>query len=138
MRQALKIVDIHVKKGQSLNHATLRRIFEGLTNKEKAQMTDYIIFKYNFLDYFRLSNIYGTFDKMLLAIETNAGAEHDLEDDCGDHSYYQRMLRETAKTKYNGIHPDALSRASRTELAQHLLRTVHPPRAQLRKFLHLS
>ena len=81
MRRALKVVDIQIKQREYLNHATLTRIFDGLTSDEKAQLTDYIVFKYNFLNYSRLSEIYESFDKMLVAVDSNAGAEHDMEDD---------------------------------------------------------
>ena len=136
MRRALKVVDIHIKQREYLNHATLTRIFDGLTSNEKAQLTDYIVFKYNFLNYSRLSEIYESFDKMLVAVDSNAGAEHDMEDDCGDHSVYQKMIAAMNAMGYKGKNIETLRSADRDKLTRHLLGVVRSPRAQFRKFMH--
>ena len=67
-----------------------------MNRKEKAQIIDYVISKYNFLDYDALINLYGSFEKAMIAVDSNAGAEYDLKDDTGDHSCYMKMIAYSA------------------------------------------
>lgn len=138
LRDALKIVDACCRKGEFLNYATLRRIFEDLTIMEKNQVEDYIISKYNFLDYTRLEELYGSFEECIIAVNATAGAEYDLEDEGGDHSCYRRMIAAAAKRGYKGANFETLPPAELGNLASYLLKTCKPSRKQLRRFLHLS
>jgi REP element-mobilizing transposase RayT len=70
MRQALAIADRCHKRGQILNYATLKRIFKNLNSFERAQMVDYIIVKYFFLDKKSFISHYGDLDKAILTIDS--------------------------------------------------------------------
>ena len=94
MIRAMQLVDLKFKNDEYLDYKTQKRIFDGLNQKERNQIIDYIVSTYNFLDYDALIELYGSFEKVLISIDSNAGAEYDINDDCGDHSCYQKMLRE--------------------------------------------
>ena len=92
MIRAMRLVDIKFGNDEYIDYLTQRRIFSSLNKKERKQIIDYIVYKYNFLDYQAIISLYGSFDKALVAIESNAGNEFDLKDDCGDHSCYRTMI----------------------------------------------
>jgi len=137
MREALKVVDTYYKKGDYLNYAVIKRIYNGLNPVEKAQLTDYIIFKYNFLDYNELEKIYGSFDKALIAIESSAGEEYDIEDEYGDHSVYNKMIRITKECNLSDVYCESLSDQQIVRLSQVFYKKLNATADQVRKFLHL-
>ena len=100
MIRAMKIVDLKYENDEYLDYVTQKRIFAKLNTKERKQIIDYIITKYNFIDYNAMIDLYGSFEKALIAIDSNAGAEYDQKDDCGDHSCYRDMLRIVKKLGY--------------------------------------
>ena len=53
-------------------------------------MTDYIISKYNCIDYDRLISFYGSYDKMCLAFASTQGSEYDINEvfERGGHNVY--------------------------------------------------
>lgn len=94
MRRALEEVDRMARHILPLNHTLLRRIIAPLTPKEIKQLTDYIVSKYNRIDYERIISYYGTYDSMLTAIHSNTGSEHDLNESFtpGSDKVYLRLI----------------------------------------------
>lgn len=137
MRESLKVVDICYKEGKYLNYATLKRILHGLDIVERNQIIDYIVSKYNFLDYERLLKYYGTFDKLLVSVDSNAGAEYELEDEYGDHSNYPKMIRLARSKGYEGVCFENISPNEVKSLSQLFYSRINPSTDQIRKFLHL-
>jgi hypothetical protein len=137
VRDALKVVDIYYREGKYLGYATLKRIFSGLTPEEKQQVIDYIVYKYNFLNYDELEEIFGSFAKALDVVENIAGNEYDLEDDCGDHSVYNKLIKHSRVIGYEGPNFDMLPPELITKISRMLYVKVNPSADQMRKFLHL-
>ena len=137
VRDALKVVDIYYREGKYLGYATLKRIFSGLTPEEKQQVIDYIVYKYNFLNYDELEEIFGSFAKALDVVENIAGNEYDLEDDCGDHSVYNKLIKHSRSMGYEGPNFDMLPPELITKISRMLYVKVNPSADQMRKFLHL-
>lgn len=137
MRQALKIVDLYYSTGKHLGYAVLRRLYARLDMEEKRQMTDYIIYKYNFLSYKDLIEIFGSFDKALEAINTIAGNEYELEDEYGDHSNYQRMLALSLQLGFEGPNYENLDERQIRKISSTIYAKINPKIDQIRKFLHL-
>ena len=137
MRDALKIVDLYYSKGKHLGYAVLRRIYARLDIEEKRQMTDYIIYKYNFLSYKDLIEIFNSFDKALETINTIAGNEYELEDEYGDHSNYQKMLALSRQMGFEGPNYEKLSPQQIRKISSILYAKINPTTDQMRKFLHL-
>ncbi len=137
VRDALKVVDIFHREGKHLGYATLRRVFTGLTPDEKQQVIDYIVYKYNFLNYNELEEIFGSFARTLDVIEAIAGNEYDLEDDCGDHSVYNKLIKHSRAIGYEGPNFDLLPPELIPKISRKLYAKVNASAEQMRKFLHL-
>lgn len=137
MRNAYSVVDIYYKRNKHLGYAVLKRIFKGLNPIERQQLTDYIIAKYNFLNYNELIDIFGSFEKTLLVTETHAGNEYEMEDECGDHSLYQEMIKLSRKYGCEGPNYDQLTPSRIKDLKRLLSSMVRPTDYQLQNFLHL-
>ncbi|MBR5176262.1 MAG: hypothetical protein IKW89_10095 [Bacteroidales bacterium] len=140
MRTALRKVDYFFSKGKYLSYGALHSIFEGLDKEEGRQITDYIINKYNFLAYDDLIELYGSFEKMTTALESNAGSEFDLEDEYGDHSCYREMLRVVNTLGYKGIllNFERLSPDARDSIFWVLRNQTGAKAANINKFLHIN
>ncbi len=138
MRIALRKIDFFYSHGKHLSYNALRDIFKKLGREEKKQAIDYIISKYNFLAYDDLSELYNGFDKMITALESNAGSEFDLEDEYGDHSCYWSMLSIAKSMGYRGIglNFERLSLETLDNLFMSLKRRTHAKDALINKFLH--
>ena len=92
MRNALALVDGNFKRGQYLNYKLLERVFDGMNQKEKAQITDYIIVKYFFLDKSSFISHFDNLDNALSAIDSSSGSENDFYEPWEDYSPYLSML----------------------------------------------
>ena len=137
MRVALKVVDIYYSEGKYLGYPVLRRIFSGLEPKEKQQMVDYIVSKYNFLDYNELFKKMGDYDNVLLVVDSMAGNEYDMEDEYGNHSNYTKLLAASKALGFEGPNFECLSSREIVSLSKMLFRRVNATQEQMRKFLHI-
>ena len=140
MERAMKLVDISYDNDEPLNYATQRRLFSGLNRKEKAQIIDYVISKYNFLDFDALINLYGSFEKAMIAVDSNAGAEYDLIDDTGDHSCYMKMIALTRQMFPNlwNVNVEMLSDEQKNQLATAFRTILMAKEENIRRFLHFG
>ena len=138
MIRAMKIVDLKYDNDEYLDYVTQKRIFAKLNTKERKQIIDYIITKYNFIDYNAMIDLYGSFEKALIAIDSNAGAEYDQKDDCGDHSCYKTMISELFSfCNTTKINMDKLSESAKDYLKDLFLRKYSFKKRNIEKFLHL-
>lgn len=140
MRKALNMVDYFHSKNKYLSYSALRNIFSNLNADEYLQIIDYILSKYNFLSKDSLEELYNSIDKMLTAIDSNAGSEFDLEDEYGDHSCYRDMLRIVKKLGYKDkrLNFEAIPKRELVFLFNYLSRNTKAPTSCLKKFLHMS
>lgn len=95
LKNAIKIVDWQHSHRNYLKYSLLQRIFNGLDSKETAQLTDYIISKYNVLDTDRLIKIFGSYDQMLEAMNSTVGSEYEIKEHFDQYpdTVYQDMIR---------------------------------------------
>ena len=117
----------------------VRSMYAPLDAGERKQLTDYIIRKYAFLDYGELDRLYGSYDRALLAIESNARAEYDLSDEYGDHSCYRKMLAVCRQGGWSvaAIASDRLPVGDREALFHELSVHVRTSPSCIRKFLRM-
>lgn len=78
LRRALKEVDYTFANGNHISYAQIRRLLKAVPATDKERFIDYIIVRYSVTDYGRLSECYGSYEKALLAINSNAGSEYDI------------------------------------------------------------
>lgn len=69
--------------------------YKSLCDKEKAQLVDMIINKYNVIDYRFILRRYGSFDKFCDVLSNIGGTEYDIGDDSDyeDYKHYYKMIR---------------------------------------------
>ena len=96
MREALRFVDRCRQENKPLDYKLQSMLFKGLNTKERKQLLDYIIYRYNFLDYNAILKHYKSMEEALMAMDANTGSEHDLKEDWEDYSVYRRMIEKAA------------------------------------------
>ena len=79
-RKALNRVDSAYRYGLPLGYTLLCRITENLERQEHLQIADYIITKYNAIDYQKTISYFGTYGRMITAINTAKGSEYDIKE----------------------------------------------------------
>lgn len=80
MKKAVNEIRLHHKMSLPLSYYQLRRIFSNLNQKEKEQLTDFIISSYNVIDYESACRFFDNYEDMLTAMHSNTGSEHDLNE----------------------------------------------------------
>ena len=81
LRRALKEVDGTVKRNEYMTYVQLKRMFVGIDAREKNQLIDYIIVRYNIIRYDDLTTkCYDGYENMLMAINSNAGSEYEVQE----------------------------------------------------------
>lgn len=81
LRRALKEVDGTVKRNEYMTYVQLKRMFVGIDAREKNQLIDYIIVRYNIIRYDDLTTkCYDGYENMLIAINSNAGSEYEFQE----------------------------------------------------------
>ena len=141
LRRALSEVDGTVARNKHLTYPQLRRMFAGLDKKEKNQLIDYIIVKYNVIRYDVLTtSCYEGYDNMVMAINSNAGSEYDISEyKC---CYSDAEYRDLYKYVHESGFKDAgevvsLPFETRCSLMLEMLNKTSVPKIQICKFLHL-
>ena len=141
LRRVLKEVDGTAARNKHLTYAQLQRLFAALDNKERNQLIDYIIVRYNVIRYDVLTaSCYDGYDNMLLAINSNAGSEyeiHELKFGTSDAEY-----KELYKYVHKAGYKDAgmvvsLPIDTKLTLMLDMLNKTTVPKMQICKFLHL-
>ena len=63
-----------------LSYVQLQRLFSPLSDAEREQLTDFIVNAYNVLDYKAATQLFGSYENMLLAMHATTGSEYDLNE----------------------------------------------------------
>ncbi len=138
MRQALAMVDGCHQRGRFLNYKLLERIFHGLTTQEKAQIIDYIIVKYFFLDKRSFISHFDSLENALTAIDSSAGSENDFYEPWEDYSVYLSMLKTTRQSgiDYKGYRFHEMSPREFASLQEKLANLPGVTAKHMKRFLH--
>lgn len=140
MKRAVKEVATMYKLNLPLKFTLIRRLFNGLTSIETEQLVDYIISTYNFIDYQAAISYYGSYEKMLEAMNSNTGSEYEIREEWDPDSdlIYHHMVEYVQKA-----FPDmpanrvtTLPEEQKQDLARVFSRIPATPR-QISRFLHL-
>ena len=141
LRRALKEVTRTASVGCHLNYVQLRRLLLPLDQKEKEVLTDHIIMTYNVVDYKILTNYYGSYENLLLAVNSNTGSEYDIHETF--HHGSDKVYREMASCirKHCGISQvrtvTVLDVGDKISVAHHLQHFTSASVFQICKFLHM-
>ena len=126
---------------EPLGYATLRRMFATLDEKERQLLVDYIIEKYYMLDHRSLVRLYGSYENMVTAINSNTGSEYDMqeENDFLPDTNYVIMTRFITKEGYiNQKMVVTLPVEEKQALRNKMHRLYGLPTKQIDRFLHLA
>ena len=80
LRRDLKMIDAYFNCGKHISYKTMSKLLHGLDNTESDQLVDYIISKYNIIDYQYSERLFGSLDNMLLALHSTTGSEYDINE----------------------------------------------------------
>jgi len=142
LKKAMAIVDVLRDKDRPLTFRVLHKWFEKLDKKECNQLVDYIVTKYNVIDYEGSICYFGSYENELTALHSISGSEYDIKepfvgkrDDC-----YAKLCSIILKTgRFKNVYEMlSLSEEERMELFRFLYGQTDATRDQLRKFLHLE
>lgn len=124
-----------------LSEPCLRRLFAKLDYREKNQLVDYIISRYNCIDYSEMFKLYGSYEKACLAFASNQGSEYDMKEDFDPYSHkaYVQMCKYLVSKKGFESAKDVLRLPddARVVLFQELLMSTSATPRQVEKLLHL-
>lgn len=140
LRAALKEVDAHVADHAYLRYGCIRRLFGGLSAREKEQLTDYIISRYLPIDKELLLSFYKDYDSMVMAINSNTGSEYDIHEEYRNDSDepYTQMIKMLSASSF-ASNPHRVLSASpekKARIASVLRRTTSAQEYQIGRFLH--
>lgn len=140
--RSLKRVAAFSNSNAYLSYRILRSLFDGLTGEEKEQLTDHIIFTYLPLDKEELFVLYGDYENMLTAINSNTGSEYDIKEDFDNspHTIYRDLLKVCLHSSF-ADNPKAmlvLRQSEKRRIADILQNKTGATFWQLKKFLGLE
>ena len=142
LRAGIKEVRWCRSEGMYLRHAQIRRMMEGMKEYEKLQLIDFIIVTYSATDYQSLIELYGSFEKAVMAINSNTGNEYDIKEETYRNS--DRAYGEMIKWVENsGIVKQVkkvvlLPQEEKTDLKRKLMNETSADEWQVSKFLWLA
>lgn len=139
--RSLKRVEAFSKANAYLSYSILRSLFDGLTLEEKEQMTDFILYTYLPIDKEQLMLLYGDYQNMLLAVNSNTGSEYDIKEDfdSSPHTIYKELLKVCQQSSF-ADNPKALlvlPPSDKKRIAEILRQRTGATYYQLGKFLDL-
>ena len=142
LRRALKLVKFMRSQDKPLEYRTLKALYCSLSMAEREQLTDFIITSYNCLDYDSIISYFGSYEKMVLAVNSNTGSEFDIKEsyDTSSDAPFFRMAE--VVSKINGLEDVkkviTLSTDQKIKLANKLIQMPGVTSRHISKFLHMS
>lgn len=142
LRNAVKEASMMAEMNLPLKYVHLKRMFKNLNEHETEQLIDHIIRIYNPFEQDELISYFGSFEKMMTAMNSNTGSEHDIKED-RDYSSHTVFLELIGLTK--SLIPDqdirkiiVLPEIEKRQLYSMLKHRSSAGHWQLCKFLHLN
>ncbi len=142
LREARKATEYYKNNGRYLSYALLSIISDKLNQIEKEQLIDYIVTIYCPIQFEELTKHYGSYEKMVLAIESNTGSEYDLKEDFNPDSESVYIIMKEILCEYYPIitvrNVMTFTKAKKIELFNLLNKETNAKKYQILKFLHLD
>ena len=142
LRRALKEVDGTVKRNEYMTYVQLKRMFVGMDAREKNQLIDYIIVRYNIIRYDDLTTkCYDGYENMLMAINSNAGSEYEVQElrygrSDAEYRYLYKYVHEKGFKDAGEV--ISLPTDSKFKLMVDMMNETSVSKLQICKFLHLK
>lgn len=142
LRRALKEVDGTLKRNEYMTYVQLKRMFVGMNAREKNQLIDYIIVRYNIIRYEDLTTkCYDGYENMLMAINSNAGSEYEVQElrygrSDAEYRYLYKYVHEKGFKDAGEV--ISLPADSKFKLMVDMMNETSVSKLQICKFLHLK
>lgn len=142
LRRALKEVDGAVKRNEYMTYVQLKRMFVGMDAREKNQLIDYIIVRYNIIRYEDLTTkCYDGYENMLVAINSNAGSEYEIHElrygrSDAEYRYLYKYVHEKGFKDAGEV--ISLPADAKFKLMVDMMNETSVSKLQICKFLHLK
>jgi hypothetical protein len=142
LRRALKEVDGAVKRNEYMTYVQLKRMFVGIDAREKNQLIDYIIVRYNIIRYDDLTTkCYDGYENMLVAINSNAGSEYEIHElrygrSDAEYRYLYKYVHEKGFKDAGEV--ISLPADAKFKLMVDMMNETSVSKLQICKFLHLK
>lgn len=142
LRRALKEVDGTLKRNEYMTYVQLKRMFVGMDAREKNQLIDYIIVRYNIIRYDDLTTkCYDGYENMLMAINSNAGSEYEVQElrygrSDAEYRYLYKYVHEKGFKDAGEV--VSLPADSKFKLMVDMMNETSVSKLQICKFLHLK
>ena len=140
LKRALRCVDWHARQGNYLTYSVIDSLYQRLQGREKDILTDYVISRYNVIDYERVMQHFDSYDRLLTAIHSTTGSEYDLNEDKDRFSdgVYRDFIRIVKQSGIEHIRSVMmLDDDTKFDIARKLLCAPDSHLRQIYKFLHI-
>lgn len=140
LRRSMDIVQYSCKSGRYLNHTLIENIIKELKADEKEMLISYIICTYFPFDKQRFINYYGSYDMMLIAINSNTGSEYEIAETswCKSDRPYREIISYLKKAGHGDMHAMiTLSLEDKINILKQLKEHTSASNIQIMKFLHI-
>ena len=142
LRNSLKIIDVCRSQGRYLRYGQIDGLFTGLVPEERDQLIDYIIVKYCTIDFGYMLSFYRSYNDMLIAVNSNTGAEYDISEERshGSDAIYRDMCRIAVKSGMVTRPKDVimLTMKDKMRLARRIYAATGADMWHITRFLHLD
>ena len=93
MKKAMSIVDTAFHQGHHIRHSFFEAVMPILKREERRQIIDYVIRKYNVIEYDRMLEHFKDLPSFILAADSSTGKEYDVGEEFvyEDYRYYNLM-----------------------------------------------
>ena len=142
MRRAVGTVKYMRSKKLPIGYIIMNRLFNKLRNKEKQQLTDFIITEYNCIDYEEMISYYGSYDTLVTAVNSNTGSEYDIQEVFDTSSDAEYAALSAYVVKHLGLENvkkvASLDADSKLDLAKKMVQIPGVKAKHIAKFLHMD
>lgn len=141
LRNACDVIDKEQAAGRFLRPKLLRRLFQPLTRVEQEQLTDYIIQKYQFIDYKEAVSQFDDYASLLVAVNASSGKEFGVREEFGfssDVPYREMCSIAAGASLFDDWKLFSLSKAERYQWFRQLRGQTGAQDRQVQKFLHIT
>lgn len=139
MKKAMSIVDTAFRQGYHIRYSFFEAMMPVLKKEERRQIVDYIIRKYNIIDYGRMLEHFKDMLSFILAAESSTGKEYDVGEEFvyEDYKYYN-LMEDIARSRKLFLAAGQLSISPdlRKEFIREYLERGGHPGIELSRFLH--
>lgn len=132
--KSFRKVDYFHSHGMWLGYQILEQLFHGLDSAEEKQLAEYIVFKFNPLDYELKDSLYNSREDELQAKDSTTGNEHDMKEEWEDHSIYLKLVSEFQREDYNF---EVLDEKELRKIQTRMNLLFPGKEKQIRRFLHI-